>query len=224
MWFFVRSLGVNAHRDTRARGLQTELQEGRRHPHRLALWTGPPPCPTAAPQCSITGREMAWTPRRKEDGKSDILQRASSNHWLAGAAPAPASSTKVPGGSAGLTEHWAVNSEKPKAGPAPSHHGRSPTPSGQRTRQLGGREWHRTQGGRETNRQLVGEASACARGPTTWLRQGHRAERYVLRLGRAEGGSGTQAKDTQPGLMTLSSIRDSPKTEALAPHCSWLKC
>lgn len=73
------------------------------------------------------------------------------------------------------------------------------------------------------NRQLVGEASALACGPTTWLRQGHRAERYVLRLGRAEGGSGTQAKDTQPGLMTLSSIRDSSKTEALAPHCSWLK-
>lgn len=87
---------------------------------------------------------------------------------------------------------------------------------------------------KEARWQLEDKAGGCASshgpGPVTppcgsarGSARGTVAERHATKARRAEGGQGTQAKDTQPCLMTLSSIWKTRKAESLAPNCCWLK-
>lgn len=119
-------------------------------------------------------------------------------------------------GSAELNVHSAVNSENPKQGSNPATMQDFHT---LRKKDQTDGKWGVARAGlkQRGRRQLEGQAqdSTSNCGPTTELCSGHSCREACTEV---REGPGTRAKDTYPCLMTLSSIRNTPKTESLAPN------
>ena len=159
-----------------------------------------PPCPAMlGGKRSTRGEERRWKKRRTTE--SLPLRQL---HQSAG----------------GLSVHPAVNSENPETPWQNFHHLKEKEQAlgagaGSEERGMlatGGQGWSLRQQPwpRARSNPPCGSARGSARGTV--------AERHAPEASRAEGGQGTQAKDLQPCLMTLSSIWKTREAESLAPN------